>query len=138
MPNTDYTVMKLDGARRLRSTLKRAGVDMTQLKDTHKRVAAIVLATARPLGPVRTGKLIESMRDTSTPASAVVRAGTRYPGRVPYAKVIFYGWEERHIKANPWLGTAAKRSEPTWFSVYNDRIRKIIDGIQGGSSQLRG
>lgn len=119
------------GGKKLRSTLRKAGADMKELKEVHKKISGIVIRETT--APYRDGYLDASIRPGATKATAIVRAGNNRQGKtaVPYANPIHWGWPRRHIKANPFLSIAAQRSEPTWFIVYTREIENIINRIKG-------
>jgi hypothetical protein len=121
-------VVKVDGLRTLRRTLKAAGVDLQDLKQAHAQVADIVLRTAQPHAPHRTGRLASSMRASGTQSAAVVRAGR---ASVPYAGPIHWGWPKRHIKAQPWIHDAAVASREQWTGKYLAALEHIIDQVEG-------
>lgn len=128
---TDYTGVKLDGARRLRSTLRRAGVDLADMRETHRAVAGVVVGAAQARVPRRSGNLAATVRAGATKAAAVARAGNNRRTGVPYANPIHWGWHRRNIAPNPFLSLAAQDSEPRWFAVYADGVDKIIATIEG-------
>lgn len=118
--------LQVRGADRLRRTLKRAGVDLDELKAVNRDVAGIVTRAARP--PQRTGRLAATVRPGATRRAAIVRAGR---ATVPYAGVIHWGWPRRNITAQPFLSRAATATEPRWTAVYFRRVETIIDKIKG-------
>lgn len=120
--------LRVDGARQLRASLKRAGISVQDLKDAHKAAADIVKAEAEPRAPRRTGRLAASVRASGTQSAAVVRAGRK---AVPYAGPIHWGWPARNIAANPWIFEAAQRTESTWTRTYLAAVEQIIDTIEG-------
>lgn len=129
MTNGVSTGVQIEGGRRLRTTLKKAGADMSEMKSTHKDIAGIIIGAATP--PSRSGRLASSMRAGATQSAAIARAGGNSAKAVKYANPIHWGWFKRHIKPNPFLSLAAQRSEPTWFAVYSRAVEKILDKIKG-------
>ena len=123
------SLVQVEGARRLRATLKQAGDDLTQLKDIHNQVARTVAQAART--PTRTGRLAQTVRAGSSKTAAIVKAGSTIKGKTPYGSVIHWGWKARHITAQPWLTQAARSTEPTWTEKYLSEVQKIIDQIEG-------
>jgi hypothetical protein len=122
-----YTV---DGAKELRRALKKAGLDIQALKDTHAEVAQLVKERALQRVPVRTGALRESLRSSGTVSGALVRAGGR---RVPYASPIHWGWRKRNIAANPFIYGAADDTQANWEHAYLMGIQAIIREIEGST-----
>lgn len=121
-------VVEVRGARELRRTLRRAGIDLQDLKEAHAQVGGIVAAAGRTSAPRRSGTLAGSIRASKAAASATVRAGG---ARVPYAGVIHWGWPRRNIAAQPWLSEAAQSTEPAWTSAYLEAVDKIIATVKG-------
>lgn len=122
-------VLKVRGADQLRRTMKRAGVDMQTMKDTHTTVANTVTARAKGSAPVGdTGRLANTVRAGATQRAAIIRAGRK---SVPYAGVIHWGWPRRNIVAQPWMSEAATATEPVWVAQYTEAVDKIIDTIEG-------
>jgi hypothetical protein len=120
--------VKIEGARELRRTLKRAGVNLDDLKDANQAAGNIVAAAGRTSAPRRAGRLGNSVRASRAAASATVRAGG---AAVPYAGVIHWGWPAHHIGAQPWLSEAATRTEPAWLAAYEAGVAKVLDTIKG-------
>lgn len=118
--------MRVEGARQLRASLKRAGVELSDLKKAHAEVAQLV--ASRAVAPNRTGRLAGSMRSSGTQSAAIVRAGG---SSVPYAGPIHWGWEARNITAQPWIAEAAEAAQDQWAGVYMDALEHIIDKIEG-------
>ena len=121
-------IVRVDGARQLRATMKAAGEDLSDLKDVNARTAAKVSATAIPRVPRRTGTLAATVRPAGTKTAAIVRAGK---ASVPYAAVIEFGWPGHNIAAQPYVTSAAHDTEPEWTSFYEQEIDKILTRIKG-------
>lgn len=115
------------GGRQLRATMRRAGVELTDLTDANRAVASTVATAAAPSTPRRTGRLAASVRPGATQTQAIVRAGG---AALPYALPIHWGWPRRHITAQPWLSRAAQDTEPGWLPIYQTAIDRIIDKIR--------
>lgn len=123
------TVVHVDGARKLRATLKAAGDDLTDLKAAHREAAQIAAHASAALAPVGpTGRLQRTIRASGTKTAGVIRAGT---ARVPYVPVIHWGWPRRHIKAQPFLSDGARDSEGRWLPVYINHLETIVNRIEG-------
>ena len=120
--------MRVEGARTLRASLKRAGIGVQDLKDAHRKVADLVLSEARTEVPTRTGRLRNSGRASGTQTVAQVRYGG---ARVPYAAPIHWGWPRRNIAAQPWAAETAARTQDRWENTYLAALEKIIDSIEG-------
>lgn len=120
--------IRVEGMRTLRATLRKAGDDLSDLKEAHAAAAGIVVPAARASAPRRTGRLAGNVRGSGTKTGAVIRAGG---ARVPYAAPIHWGWEKRGIAPNPFISTAAQNTEPTWTRVYEAGVERVLSRIKG-------
>ncbi|NQX26832.1 HK97 gp10 family phage protein [Microbacteriaceae bacterium VKM Ac-2854] len=121
--------IRIEGWRELRSTLRKAGDDLSDLKQANADAAKIAAEASAQLAPSRSGRLAATIRSAGTKAAGVIRAGT---ARVPYALPIHWGWGRRHIAANPFLSRGARNSEGQWIRVYEDFITDtVIHQING-------
>lgn len=116
------------GGARLRSTLKRAGADMADLKDANQEAGQIVAGEARPISPHRSGRLAASVRAARQVGRARIQAGG---AAVPYAGVIHWGWPSHNIAPQPFISTAAVATEPQWLPLYLDNVQKLCDSVRG-------
>lgn len=135
--------IKVKGANRLRRTLKKAGVDVKQLKAVNRAAAEIAARAAQAKAPVggpyppsgkrgrprKPGKLKASVRAAATQKAGVIKGG--FTGRVPYAGVIHYGWPARGIRAQPFAADAAKETEPIWTKEYERKVQEVINSVKG-------
>lgn len=131
--------IRVEGGARLRSTLRRAGADLTDLKDANARAAAIAAQASESLAPRRTGRLKATIRSSGTKTQGILRAGS---ARAPYANAVHWGrkyWpnaaaSNRHrsvIRPNPFLSDGARDSEGRWIRVYEQDLQEIIHRIEG-------
>ena len=112
-------VMKIEGFNKAVRTLNRAGAETQDMKDLMHSLGSLVVKTARPLTPHKTGHLAGSIRAGRGKTKAVVTAGRK---SIPYAGVQHYGWPAHHIKASMFLVKA--------LEVKNEEIvRNLIKGI---------
>lgn len=134
--------VQVEGARELRRTLKKAGVDIKDdLKTAHKSSAQIVMSRAVNLCPVAPasmtsavpGLLRDTLRAAGTQTAAIVRGGNnrRSAKGVPYAGPIHWGWHRRNIRPNKFLTRAAAESEGLWIGSYYSHMHGILDTIKG-------
>lgn len=119
--------IQVAGGKELRRALKKAGVDIQEMKDTHADVARMVRDRAIERAPVRTGRLKASLRSSGTVTAALVRAGG---ARVPYAAPIHWGWPRRNIRPNPFIYGAADDTEANWQNAYLMATQAIIRQIE--------
>ena len=103
----------------LRSMSKATRDDM---KETHKRAAAIVIEGAKRYVPVVSGKLAASIRDGSTQRMGRVRIGS---ASVPYAGPIHFGWPARAIKPQPFIYDALDGRRREVANLYAERIDSL-------------
>jgi len=120
-------VVRVEGADRLRATMRAAGMKLRDLSAVNRRTAAKVAAAAAPEAPRRTGALAASVKPSGTQRIAAVRS------RLVYGAPIHWGWPARNIAAQPWLYEAAVATEPEWTGYYNEEIDKLVDTIHGAS-----
>jgi len=133
--------VQVRGGRRLRSTMKKAGMDVKELTAINKEAATIVAGAGKvraPIGkpgrkrgrgrPKSGGALKASIRPGATTRAGVVRAGGN---RVPYANVQHWGWPKRNIKPKYFLFIAAKQTEPIWVKQYEKKMKRVIKQVKG-------
>lgn len=126
----DQVGIQVDGARELRSSLKKAGQDLNDLHEAHQAASKIVANKGQSNAPRLTGRLAGSTRGSGSKTAAVVRAGG---ARVPYAGPIHWGWAARNIAPNPFLAEAAQDTESEWLPIYQDAVERVLDTIKGSS-----
>lgn len=118
--------VKVEGAARLRRTLKQAGDDLSNLRAAHAQAAKIAAGAVN--APRVSGALASTVRSSGTKTAGILRAGK---ASVPYAGAIHWGWPRRGIEPNPFLSDAAQRSESTWMPIYESAVDKALDQIKG-------
>ena len=120
--------LEVKGARELRASMKRAGLSLVDLKDTHATIAKMVAVAAQGAAPRQSGNLAGNIRGAGTNTMAVVRVGG---AKVPYANPIHWGWGRRGIAANPFISRAAQSLEPTWTGTYVKAVDDILAKVEG-------
>lgn len=120
--------IRVEGADRLRRTMRQAGQDLGQLREAHAAAAAIAGATGKLRAPKDSGTLAGNVRWSGTTTAAILRVGS---ARVPYANPIHWGWPARGIRANPFLSYAARSTEAQWTQVYEKAVERILSTIKG-------
>lgn len=85
--------------------------------------AELVAGAARDRVPVVSGALYDSIRVERALPAAVVIAGSP---AVPYAGVIEYGWPDRGIAAQHYLGDAADDQADDVGDLFDDRITAAV------------
>jgi hypothetical protein len=120
--------VRIVGLNRFVTTMRKAGADMDELKDAHRRAGDIVANEARTRAPRRTGRLSSSIRPARQVRRTRIMAGgaaTRYAGP------IHWGWPARRIGAQPFLVDAAHATEPRWLPAYLDDVEKALAQVKG-------
>lgn len=125
---SDEPGVKVVGLNELVRTMKRAGLDITELKDAHHRAGEIVAQYAETIVPRRSGRLASSIRAAKQVRRARVQAGR---ASVPYAAPIHWGWPRRNIAANPFLSDAARATESHWRTEYEHAIEDALSKVHG-------
>ena len=125
---TPGPLVKVEGAAQLRRTLRRAGLDLTDLKASHAQAGQIAAAGGQASAPRITGRLASTIRSTGTNTGATIRAGY---ARVPYAGPVHWGWPGHNISPNPFLTEGAQATEPDWVAVYQDAIDEALNQVKG-------
>lgn len=125
---TNRVGVQVEGARRLRRTLRAAGHDLDDLRDANRRAAGIAAGASAPLAPFLTGRLRRSVRSSGTMTAGIIRAGRK---SVPYAAPIHWGWPSRGIKSTPFLTLGAQSSEPVWLPLYETDMHTAIARVKG-------
>jgi phage gpG-like protein len=120
--------IRVEGARDLARTMRRAGVDIAELKRAHERVGKIVVTRAKSLAPKQTGRLAGSIRPAKQASAVVVRAGG---GSVPYAGVQQWGWAGHSIAATYFLTNGVDQSREQVLDTYTAEINRFLLTVKG-------
>ena len=120
--------VEIEGLNRLITTARKAGADLSDLKEAHRHAAEYVVPVAVPMTPTYTGELKGTIRTSATTRAGTIKAGSR---AVPYANIVQWGDPHRNIKAQPWLTTAAQISEPLWITAYETEMLTAISRVKG-------
>lgn len=115
--------IEVDGAKELRTAMKRMSADLGDLTRLNKEVAGIVASDARGRAPNLTGALSRSVRPGSNKKAGYVTAGRKL---VPYAGPIHFGWPRRNIEPNTFLYDAADARSGEVIGRYRDRIGDLV------------
>jgi hypothetical protein len=120
--------VRVQGLDTLVRTLRKAGQNISELKDAHRAVGEIVAGAAADRAPRRSGALAGSVRATKRAAGARVLGGR---ASVPYAGPIHWGWPARGIGAQPFMSEAAQATEPQWTARYREDVQNALDKVRG-------
>lgn len=116
--------IQVAGLKEVQYSLQKLGKDArNEMKPAHKAAAELVVYKARPMSPVRTGALRDTLRAFARQRAGVVRAGSV---SAPYAGPIIFGWPARHIKANPFIYKAADQRRAEIVALYEHRMAELI------------
>ena len=118
--STSRPAVEVVGLSRLARTMKRAALDVQELKDLNRAAAGAA--------PRRSGRLAADIRTAGTQRAGIVRVGR---ASLPYAGPIHWGWPARRIAAQPFAADAARKTEPVWTEIYLAGITRIIEKIEG-------
>jgi HK97 gp10 family phage protein len=118
--------LEVEGLNRLVSTMRKAGIDLADMKEANRAAGEIVATAGRQVAPRQTGRLAASIRPAKQARRAVVRAGG---GGVRYARFQEFG--TRKNRATHFLYGSAARTQPVWLAAFERDLAKIIASIQG-------
>lgn len=127
-------LVTVEGAARLRATMRQAGISMERMKSAHSAVAKIAENAIAGRAPRNSGKLASTVRSSGTTRAAVVRAGFK---ATPYPGANNWGWPDSAagIKGSYggafWMQAGARASESAWLQVYYQEVEKILGQIKG-------
>jgi HK97 gp10 family phage protein len=120
--------VRVEGLSKLTRALRKAGVDVKDMKAANAKVANVVVHHAVPITPHDTGALAGSIRPAQRQSGAVVRAGG---GSIRYAKFVEYGTSK--MRARPYLYRAAEEAQPQWIEVYDTELQRLMDQVASRS-----
>lgn len=125
--------VKVEGARELEATMHRAADDVGDLSSAASQSGSQVAQVARGLAPVRSGRLVGTIRAAQpTSARAVTAGGVTAGGPgVPYAGPIHWGWAARNIQAQPFLTDALAQTESSVVNTYAEAVGRTVSTIHG-------
>jgi HK97 gp10 family phage protein len=118
--------LKVEGLNKLTRALRKAGVAVQDMKAANAAVGDVVVRSARPITPHRTGNLSSSIRPAQRQSGVIVRAGG---GSVRYARYVEYGTSR--MAARSYLVAGMYNSQPRWLDVYADELQKLMDKVAG-------
>lgn len=118
---TTVIMVGLDELRRALRQIRDKELD-DELKAIHQRFAVAIVALAAPNVPVRTGKLLRSLRAAGTKKDAIGRVGS---ASVPYAAAVHW----KH--GPPFLRNAADRVEQVAVDQYEAAVGAMLDRVIG-------
>jgi hypothetical protein len=130
--------IQIEGLGLLQKQLKALEADKADLVEANLNAAETLIKAARPLVPVRTGALLNSLKASKAQGYAQANAGS--PKRVPYANPIHWGWSVvsakqpnlkpgtyRNIKPQPFFAKALGYTYQELIANYERDLQKMID-----------
>ena len=124
-----FASCEVKGLNKLTRALKKAGVEIQDLKAANQRVGGVVLQASSPLTPRRTGALAGSLRVAQRQSGVIVRAGG---GSVRYAKFVEYG--TRKMAGRSFLVKGVHDSQPRWMVEYENELQRLMDQAAGSAN----
>lgn len=135
--------IEVEGVTGLARALRKAGEEDARefLLGANKEAAASVEAAARPSIPVRSGKLVGSLRSVGNAKGGVVMLGK---AKVVYAGPVHFGWfaartwgrstARRPIRPGLWLYHALDRRRGEVEDIYHRRLDELLERVtkEGG------
>jgi hypothetical protein len=120
--------VKIEGLADVNKALKNLSKDLKDgLKETHREAGRIVANAAIPLAPVRSGRLVKTIRSNPTQRQGRVAIGNgRATGGVPYAGPIHFGWPARRITPQPFVYDALDARINEVRSNYEKAVDRLI------------
>ena len=116
--------IKVAGLKQALKALQEIGVPAEEIKQANADAAELVLQAARPLVPVRSGKLLGTLRAGKALGKATVSAGR---ASVPYANPIHWGWYKKHIQPQPFFVKALGYTREEVMQTYFRQLEGLID-----------
>lgn len=118
--------IRVQGADVLRRNLRKVHKDLPKgMKLIHQEIAGPVAALAKQKARKRSGKMMRSIRPSSTTTMARIQAGAG----VKYAGVQHYGWPGHNIEPNPFLTDAITERADETLILYERKLGDWIDAV---------
>jgi HK97 gp10 family phage protein len=125
----DQSGVKVVGLREISRALRNVGVPASEVKAAGIQSAQSVINEAKALVPVRSGKLRDSIRLSSTAGGKItIMAGNNRSGKsgVPYANPIHWGWFKRKIAPQPFFSKALGYTREEIYNTYFAQLERLI------------
>jgi len=124
--------IKVEGLQQTIKSLRALGVDKTEIGSANFEAAQTLIRRAKPLVPVRSGRLRETLKASKSQSYAQANAGS--PKRVPYANPIHWGWfvdketgVKRNVKPQPFFAKALGFTYDQIIADYDKNMQKLIN-----------
>jgi phage gpG-like protein len=117
--------VRVEGLPQLKASMRKAGLDMADLKEATSRAAQVVQAASRSSAPHRSGALAGSITASKGANKAIVGS------RLVYGNPIHWGWAAHNISAQPFISEAGRATEGQWLQAYEQELQQILDRVTG-------
>lgn len=121
---SDVSGIKVKNFKGTLKALQEIGVPTEAIKAANKEAGNAVLDAAKPLVPVRTGRLLATLKVNNALNVVKVTAGNNRS--VPYANPIHWGWYRRGIKPQPFFSKALGYSRNKIYETYFKQLDNLI------------
>lgn len=123
--------IKVEGLREAIKDLQALGAEKSEFVEINLEAAEILMSAARPLIPVRTGNLANSMRASKTANYAQIALGK---AKVPYAGPVHWGWFydrknfiQKNIKPALFMPRALKANFERIMAHYDSAMQRLLN-----------
>lgn len=116
-------VVKVEGAREVRATLRKLGAGTRDMSQVHRKVAALVIGPAQGRTRHRSGKLAGSYRVKASAAKAAISSN------VIYAPIQEFGWPRHNITASHALESTVEDMAPAIAEAYQAHVKDLVDRL---------
>lgn len=120
--------VKVEGAREVRSTLRKLGKGTRDMSAVHRRVAALVLGPARERTRRQSGDLGGSYRVKVSAAKAAISSS------LVYAPVQEFGWPRHGITPSLALTGTVESMRGTIGDAYQREVADLVDRLNRGTA----
>jgi hypothetical protein len=123
--------IKVEGLQQTIKSLQALGADRAEIQNANYEAAVTLINEARPLVPVRSGRLRASLRPARATNYATARAGL---ANVPYANPIHWGWfrdkqtgVNRNVLPQPFFSKALGYTKDEIIANYNRNMQQLVN-----------
>lgn len=122
MPRNGVSIA-VDGLNDVVRALRKAGVDVNEIRDVFGKISAEAAAIISAHTPVLTGRARRSIRGSRQVRRALVRGGG---ARVQYLAPLNYGWRARGIRPREFMQSADEPMATRAPQILDDGITEIL------------
>lgn len=117
--------IRVTGLKETIRKFEKMGVEVSDMKDSMRKLGDMVADDARSLAPKLSGALAGSIRPSNAKNKAMIRAGG---AKIPYAGVIHYGGYHG-IAPHPFLNQAIGQNQSRLVNTLEDELRGLIKKV---------